>query len=78
MEEIVTVTADQHSRAFYYKIARLALETPRLRDLIYRCLSEVKEEAHAGMIRTNKGAVFTDKLKRNCAEHGIDLGLGAG
>ena len=75
VEEIVRALGDERSRAFYAQLARRAVEEPRLRDLIYRCLSEVKEEWREGLIRTSKGAVFTDKLKRYCKERGIDLGL---
>jgi hypothetical protein len=72
-EEILAVTRDEKSRAFYIKIAKFVPT-----DLIYRVLSEVKEEWHEGLIRTTKGAVFTDKLKRYCQERGIDLGLKGG
>jgi len=75
VEDILAVTQDEHSRPFYIKLAKLAADRPRLQDLIYRCLSEVKYEAHEGLIRTTKGAVFTDKIKRYCRERGIDLGL---
>lgn len=75
LEDILAVVGDEHSKHFYIKIAKLALEKPRLQDLIYRCLSEVKYEAHEGLIRTTKGAVFTDKIKRYCKERGINLGL---
>lgn len=75
VEDILRVTEDEHSRPFYTKLAKLALKKPRLQDLIYRCLSEVKYEAHEGLIKTTKGAAFTDKLKRYCREQGIDLGL---
>jgi len=75
VEDILAVTQDEHSRPFYIKLAKLAVEQPKLQDLIYRCLSEVKYEAHEGLIRTTKGAVFTDKIKRYCKERGIDLGL---
>ncbi len=78
VEEILRVVGDEHSRPFYAQLARLAVRAPRLRDLLYRCLSEVKEEAREGLIRTSKGAVFTDKLKRYCKERGIDLGLRGG
>jgi len=69
-EEILAVLGDEKSRAFYTKIARIVPT-----DLIYRVLGEVKEEWREGLIRTTKGAVFTDKLKRYCRERGIDLGL---
>jgi len=77
VEEIVRALGDERSRAFYAQLARRAVEEPRLRDLIYRCLSEVKEDWREGRIRTSKGAVFVDKLKRYCKERGIDLGLKA-
>jgi len=73
VEEILQVVGDEHSRGFYVKLARRALEEPILLDLIYRCLSEVKEEEREGLIRTTKGAVFVDKLKRYCKERGIEL-----
>lgn len=66
---------DEKSRRFYTRIAQMAASDSRLHQLVYRCLSEVKEEARTGQIRTSKGAVFTDKLKRYCREWEIDLGL---
>jgi len=75
VEEMLRILGDERSRPFYTKLARQAVGDPRLQDLIYRCLSEVKEEEHEGWIRTTKGAVFVDKLKRYCQEWGIDLGL---
>jgi hypothetical protein len=68
VQDILAVVGDEHSRAFYIKIAR-GLDP----DLIYRALSEVKEEERLGMIRTTKGAVFTDKIKRWAAERGMQL-----
>lgn len=70
VEDILEVTGDEQSRPFYTKVAKLCPS-----DLIHRVLSEVKDEWHRGLIRTTKGAVFTDKLKRYCQERGIDLGL---
>lgn len=77
VRDILAVTEDEHSRGFYTQLARLALAKPRLQDLIYRCLSEVKDEWLRGLIRTTKGAVFTDKIKRYCQERKIELGLKA-
>lgn len=77
IETILRVTGDDHSRAFYAKLAKRCLEVPQLQDAIYRALGEVKEDAHEGRIQTSRGAVFTDKLKRICDERGIDLRLGA-
>lgn len=70
VNEMIEVLGDASSRPFYTKVARLC---PK--GLIYRILSEVKDEARRGLIRTKKGAVFTDKLKRACKEKGIELGL---
>ena len=78
VETILSVTEDPHSEGFYRKLARRAQAEPRLQDLVFRCLSEVKAEWHEGLIRASKGAAFTDKLKRYCKECGIDLPLGSG
>ncbi|MFB6272250.1 MAG: replication initiator protein A [Salinibacter sp.] len=74
-KEILRVVGDEHSWPFYQRVARRAIETPMLRDLVYRVLSEVKDEARQGQIQTSRGAVFTDRLKRHCEHFGIDLGL---
>lgn len=70
VKNILEALGDEGSRAFYEKVAKLCPA-----DLIYRCLSEVKEEWRRKQIRTTKGAVFTDKIKRYCQEYGIELGL---
>jgi len=72
VQDILEIMGDEQSRPFYIKVAKIVPT-----DLIYRCLSEVKDEWHRGSIRTTKGAVFTDKIKRYCEERGIDLGLHA-
>ncbi|GEM_PF-1215250 len=74
-ETMLELLGDKRSRPFYLQLARRAVGDPKLLDLVYRVLGEVKEEAREGLIRTTKGAVFTDKLKRYCRERGIDLGL---
>lgn len=75
VEDILAVTSDEHSRPFYTQLAKLAVANQKMQDLIYRCLSEVKYEAHEGKVKKSKGALFTDLLKRYCKERGIDLGL---
>lgn len=70
VEEMISVLGDAKNRPFYMKVAKLCQA-----DLIYRCLSEVKDEWHRKLIRTTKGAVFTDKIKRYCQQRGIELGL---
>jgi len=73
VRDILEVTEDEKSRAFYTKIATRCPD-----DLIYRCLSEVKDDWLQGKVRKSKGALFTDKIKRYCRERGIDLGLKSG
>ncbi len=72
--EILETTQDPHSERFYRRLAQEAVRRPRLMDLIYRCLSEVKVEAREGGIR-NRGAAFTEKLQRYCRRAGIPLSL---
>ena len=77
-EMILEVTRDEHSRPFYVRIARQAMRNGALYNVVHRVLGEVKEDAREGRIQTSRGAVFTDRLKRHCAERGIDLGLSSG
>jgi len=70
VREIIAITGDEHSRPFYTKVARLCPA-----NIIYRILSEVKDEWLRGKVKRSKGALFTDKIKRYCKERGIDLGL---
>ena len=70
VDEILRVTQDPGSRPFYRRVARLCPP-----ELIYRVLSELRDEERRGRIRLSKGAAFTDKIKRYCGERGIDLGL---
>lgn len=74
-KELVQILGDERSYPFYKKLATLCLERPRLEDLIYQVLSEVKDDWLQGRVRKSKGAHFTDKIKRYCRERGIDLGL---
>jgi len=64
---------DPGSYAFYERLARLALRNGVLEDLIYRVLSEVKDDFRRGRVRKTKGAAFTDRLKRYCGERSISL-----
>ena len=67
--EMVEALGDEENKAFYKLIAQ---KMPP--DIIYRALSEIRQEARESGIR-NKGAVFTIKIKRSAQELGIDLGL---
>lgn len=67
---MLEVLQDPQSEAFYYKVAMLCPS-----QLIYQCLSEVKDDWLQGRVRKSRGAHFTDKIKRYCQERGIELGL---
>ena len=73
VESMIEILGDEHSRPFYTKVARLCPS-----NVIYRILSEVKDDWLQGKVRKSKGALFTDKIKRYCQERGIDLGLKPG
>lgn len=68
VEDILSVTGDPKSREFYGIVAR-KLDS----QIIYRVLSETKEAARVGEIRTNRARYFTDLVKRRAAERGITL-----
>jgi len=70
VSSMLEVLQDSKSEGFYYKVAMLCPS-----ELIYKCLSEVKDEWLQGRVMRSKGALFTDKIKRYCRERGIDLGL---
>jgi len=61
VDEIIQQTGDSNSRSrrYYEKITRTVD-----RNLIYRALSEVKEEHYLGEIKKSKAALFTAKIKR--------------
>lgn len=65
--------ADERSYPFYEKLARQALRDGRLEDLIYRTLSEVKDDYRRGRVKKSKAALFTDRLKRYCQDRGITM-----
>ena len=62
---------DPESYAFYERIARASRGNAALEDLIYRVLSEVKNDFRRGKVRKSKGAAFTDRLKRACLERSL-------
>ncbi|MGC9019581.1 MAG: replication initiator protein A, partial [Candidatus Bipolaricaulaceae bacterium] len=55
---------DPGSYGFYEMLARKARQNSVLEDLIYRVLSEVRDDFRRGRVKKNKGAAFTDRLKR--------------
>lgn len=70
VEDMLNTLRDEKSRAFYVKIAKLCPQ-----DMIYRALSETKQDYSDSSIRKNRGAIFTEKIKRYAKETGINLGL---
>lgn len=68
---------DPQSYQFYERLARLALKNGALEDLIYRVVSEVKDEDRRGRVRKSKGAAFTDRLKRYCEAKGLPFPFGS-
>ena len=68
MEDMTIQLDDTHSNLFFKRVAELCPE-----NLIYRALSEVKEESEMGKIKKSKGAYFTDKIKRLTKEAGITI-----
>lgn len=75
---MLEVLEDEENWAFYRKLASRCLKESHLESLIFRTLSETKEAAQRGVIKTTKGAYFTDLIKRHANQRGIDLGLKSG
>lgn len=70
VEDMLKVLRDEKSQTFYTKIAKLCPQ-----DMIYRALSETKQDYSYSSIRKSRGAIFTEKIKRYTKEAGIELGL---
>ena len=70
VEDMLNTLRDEKSRAFYVKIAKSCPQ-----DMIYRALSETKQDYSDSSIRKNRGAIFTEKIKRYAKEADIDLRL---
>ena len=66
--DMLEVLGDIKSEKFYFKVAQLV---PK--EVIYKCLSLVREVAETTKVKKNKGAVFVDILKRECQQRGIKL-----
>jgi len=71
--EMVEVLQDHRSKKYYTFLASRVLEAYKSPQLIFRALSETKEEARMGNIRRSRGAFFVDLIKRYCAEDGVSL-----
>jgi hypothetical protein len=68
VETILGLLKDDKSRDWYNHIARTIPE-----EVIHLCLSLTKETEQIDGIKTSKGAVFTDHIKRECARREISL-----
>ena len=66
--DMLEVLGDVKSERFYFKVAQLV---PK--EVIYKCLSLVREVSETTQIKKSKGAVFVDILKRECQQRGIKL-----
>lgn len=66
--EILEALGDIKSEKFYFKVAQFV---PK--DVIYKCLSLVREVSETTKVKKSKGAVFVDILKRECQQRGIKL-----
>lgn len=70
VQDMVETLHDEKSRAFYTRIAKRCPQ-----EIIYRALSETKQDYSASSIQKSKGAIFTEKIKRYAKQARIDLGL---
>ena len=66
--DMLEVLGDVKSERFYFKVARLVSK-----EVIYKCLSLVREVTETSQVKKSKGAVFVDILKRECRQRGIKL-----
>lgn len=73
VSEMIEVLQDHKSMKYYGFLARRILEVYKSPELIFRALSETKEEARMGNIRRSRGAFFVDLIKRYCADDGVSL-----
>ncbi len=66
--EMLDKLGDLKSKNFYYKVAQKVPE-----ELIHKSLSLTREVLENRQIKISKGAVFTDILKRECKEIGVNF-----
>jgi len=66
--DMLEALGDIRSDKFYSKVARLVPE-----NLIYKCLSLVKEVVETSQIKKSRGAIFVDILKKECQQRNIKL-----
>lgn len=66
--DMLEALGDIKSEKFYFKIAHLVPD-----ELIYKCLSLVKEVVETSQVKKNRGAIFVDILKKECQQRNITL-----
>jgi len=72
IEDIISVTAAEHSKPWYTKVIRI-LGPEGSRSFIYQALSLTRDALHRGEIKTTRDQYFISTLKRICNEGGISL-----
>ena len=68
VNQMMEYLKDEKSRPWYSKLARIVPD-----QMIYRCLSLTKETEQFDGLKTTRGAVFTDHIKRECLKQNISL-----
>jgi len=66
--DMLEALGDIKSEKFYLKVSRLVPD-----ELIYKCLSLVREVLETSQIKTSRGAIFVDILKKECRQRNIKL-----
>ncbi len=66
--DMLEALGDVKSERFYLKVAQKVPE-----DLIYKCLSLVKEVVETSQVKKSRGAIFVDILKKECQQRNIKL-----
>jgi len=68
VQDILAVTRDSHSTAFYRLVAQKMSDAT-----VRRAISETKVAFHMGDIRTTRPQYFTNTIKRFAKEQGVTL-----
>jgi len=66
--DMLEALGDIKSEKFYFKVAQLVPD-----ELIYKCLSLVREVLETSQIKKSRGAIFVDILKKECLQRNIKL-----
>ena len=66
--DMIEALGDMRSEKFYLKVARVVSD-----ELIYKCLSLVKEVTETSSVKKSRGAIFVDILKKECQQRNLKL-----